>query len=305
MTNKLFKIDETEADSRLDTYLADMYENLSRTQIQNFIKSNKVMSNGKTCKPSYILRIDDEIECCFSEDENKILPENTEIDIVYETDNYSIINKPSGMLTHPTSKEKTGTLVNALLFKYGNDLSDINGDYRRGIVHRLDRNTSGLLVIAKNNNAHEKFAQMIKDRTIEKRYRAIVKGRIENDFIIDEPIGRSKSHPNKMCVTKDGKESLTEIKIVELFDEATYLDVNLKTGRTHQIRVHLSHAGHPVFNDTLYGFGKMKIKTEEQVLQSYSLSFTDPFDNKEVSIQIEPDDKIKKVLYYLRQRGEK
>ena len=206
------------------------------------------------------------------------------------------------MLTHPTSKEKTGTLVNALLYNYGENLSDINGEYRRGIVHRLDRNTSGLLVIAKNNDAHEKFANLMKDRFVEKHYRAIVKGRINNDLTIDEPIGRNKTQPNKMCVTQDGKPSLTEVSIIEQFDDATYLDVNLKTGRTHQIRVHLSHIGHPVFNDTLYGFGKMKIKTDEQVLQSYKIKFENPFNNKIIEVKIEPDEKIKKVLKYLKER---
>ena len=136
---------------------------------------------------------------------------------------------------------------------------------------------------------------MIKDRTIEKHYRAIVKGLLTEDRIINEPIGRNKSQPNKMCVTPDGKPSLTEVHILKQFDDATYLDVNLKTGRTHQIRVHLSYINHPVYNDTLYGFGKMKIKTEEQVLQSYKLKFINPFNNQLIDIEIEPDEKINKV----------
>ena len=305
MTHKVFKVDEAEDNIRLDTYLTGMYEDFSRTKIQDFIKSNKVLVNGKRAKSSYILNIDDDIECLFSDYENKILPEEINLDIEYETENYAVINKPSGMLTHPTSKEKSGTLVNALLYKYGNELSDINGEYRRGIVHRLDKNTSGLIIVTKTNEAHEKFAQMIKNREIEKHYRAIVKGRIENNFTINEPIGRCKTHSGKMAVTPDGKPSLSEIRIIEQFDEGTYIDVNLKTGRTHQIRVHLSYSGHPVFNDTLYGFGKMKIKTEEQVLQSYKLNFTDPFTNQLVAVEIEPDEKIKKVINYLRQRSEK
>lgn len=303
MIKNIFKVDETDAEIRLDTYLTGVYEDFSRTKIQEFIKSNQVFVNGKKCKSSQTIHLDDEIVCEFSETENKILPEDIPLDICYETDNFVIVNKPSGMLTHPTSKEKSGTLVNALLYRYGENLSDINGAYRRGIVHRLDRNTSGLLIVAKNNDIHSKIAEMIKSRNIEKRYRAIVKGRIEHDLVINEPIARSKSHPNKMCVSTDGKPSLTEVSIVELFDDATYLDVNLKTGRTHQIRVHLSHIGHPVFNDTLYGFGKVKIHTEEQVLQSYRLKFTSPVDKELVDVQIEPDEKINKVLNYLRQRS--
>ena len=303
MTKKLFKIDETDAEVRIDTYLSDMLESYSRTKIQELIKSKNVLVNGKPCKPSLTVHIDDEIICDITDLETPILPENIDIQVVWEDENFAIVNKPSGMLTHPTSKDKTGTLVNALMFKYGDNLSDLNGDFRKGIVHRLDRYTSGLLIIAKNNDAHEKIAKMIKDREIEKRYRTIVKGRLTENVIINEPIGRSKTNPNKMCVTPDGKPSLTEVSLIEQFDDATYLDVNLKTGRTHQIRVHLSHINHPVFNDTLYGFGKMKIKTDEQVLQSYKIKFINPFNNQLVEAEIEPDEKLTKVLNYLRQKG--
>ena len=298
----IFKVDENDSDIRLDSYLSAIFDNYSRTKLQEMIKQSKVLVNGKVCKPSLILRVDDDIVCDFIETESKIEPENIELDVVYDSDNFSIINKPSGMLTHPTSKEKTGTLVNALLYKYGENLSNLNGEYRRGIIHRLDRNTSGLLIIAKNNTAHEKLAKMIKDRLIEKHYLTIVRGQIKSNLAITEPIGRSKSNPTKMCVTPDGKPSITEINILEQFDDATYLDVNLKTGRTHQIRVHLSSIGHPVYNDTLYGFGKMKIKTDEQVLQSYRLKFENPFSNNIIDIEIQPDDKIKKVLQYLREK---
>ena len=300
MQNLSFKVDEDDSDIRLDNYLSSVFDGYSRTKLQSLIKQSKVLVNNKPCKPSLILRVDDEICCDLTDLETKIEPENIDIEVVYENDDFAVINKPSGMLTHPTSKEKTGTLVNALLYRYGDNLSDLNGDYRPGIVHRLDRNTSGLIVIAKNNKTHEALAKMIKDRLIEKHYLTIVRGRIESDLTISEPIGRSKSNPAKMNVVPDGKPSLTEVSIIEQFSDATYLDVNLKTGRTHQIRVHLSHIGHPVFNDTLYGFGKMKIKTEEQVLQSYKLRFKHPFSDEVIDLEIEPDDKIKKVLQYLR-----
>ena len=300
MSNYYFKVDESDSDMRLDTYLSGVFSDVSRTKLQTYIKNELIKVNNKTVKPSYITRTDDEIKCDFDIIENIVIkPEKIDIEIVYEDDNIAVVNKPSGMLTHPTSLEKTGTLVNALLYRF-EQLSDLNGVYRPGIIHRLDRNTSGLLIIAKNNIAHEKYAQMIKNREIEKHYRAIVKGRMEENCSINEPIGRSKSHPNKMCVTPDGKPSLTDVSIIEQFDNATYLDVNLKTGRTHQIRVHLSHIGHPVFNDTLYGFGKIKIKTEEQVLQSYKLKFVNPFNNQLIDLQIDEDDKIKRVLNYLR-----
>ncbi len=297
-----FIVDNSDANIRIDAYLANILDGVSRSKIQNIIKSQNILINEKTCKPSQTLKPDDIITFDDSVfEEIKIEPENIPLDIVYENENFAIINKPSGMLTHPTSTQKTGTLVNALLSKYST-LSDLNGQFRKGIIHRLDKNTSGLLLIAKNNTAHEKLAQMIKDRTIEKRYRAIVKGILTENLTINEPIGRSKSNPTKMAVVSDGKPSLTEISIIKAFDSATYIDVNLKTGRTHQIRVHLSHIGHPVFNDTLYGFGKHKIKTEEQVLQSYKLKFTNPFDNKLIDIEIEPDEKIIKVLNYLEKK---
>lgn len=303
MTNfNKFIIDNSDADIRLDCYLSNILENVSRTKIQNAIKSELVLINDKTCKPSHIIKTDDIITIDNSAfDEIEIKAENIPLEIVYDSNEFSIVNKPSGMLTHPTSTQKTGTLVNALLYKFKNNLSDLNGSFRKGIVHRLDKNTSGLLLVAKNNIAHEKLAKLIKDREIEKHYRAIVKGFLPEDITINKPIGRCKTNPTRMDVTQDGKPSLTEVSIIKQFPNATYVDINLKTGRTHQIRVHLSHIGHPVFNDTLYGFGKQKIKTEEQVLQSYKLKFINPFNNELIDIEIEPDEKINKVLKYLEQ----
>lgn len=303
MTNyNKFIIDNSDADLRIDCYLSNLLENVSRTKIQNAIKSNLVLINDKTCKPSHVIKPDDIITIDNSAfDEIEIQPENIPLEIVYDSENFAIVNKPSGMLTHPTSTQKTGTLVNALLYKFKDNLSDLNGNFRKGIVHRLDKNTSGLLLIAKNNLAHEKLAKLIKDREIEKRYRAIIKGFLPENVIINEPIGRSKTNPTRMDVTPDGKPSHTEVYIIKQFKNATYVDVNLKTGRTHQIRVHLSHIGHPVFNDTLYGFGKQKIKTDEQVLQSYKLKFINPFNDELIDVEIEPDEKINKVLKYLEQ----
>ncbi|MCD8377726.1 MAG: RluA family pseudouridine synthase [Candidatus Gastranaerophilales bacterium] len=306
MTNHIFIADETDANTRIDSYLSGLFVELSRTKIQEFIKSEKVLVNDKSCKPSQVIHTDDKIYCDFSAaDVYRIEPENIPIEIIYEDENIAIVNKPSGMLTHPDSKEKNNTLVNALLAVFGDNLSDLNGGLRRGIVHRLDRNTSGLLIIAKTNYAHSEIARMIKNRVIEKHYRTIVKGVIPQNLVINEPIGRNKAHPNKMCVTPEGKPAVTEISVIEQFDDAAYLDINLITGRTHQIRVHLSYINHPVYNDTLYGSGKMKIKTDEQVLQSYKLKFISPFDGKLIDIEIEPDEKIKKVLNYLRAKNTK
>ena len=293
-------INEQYEGERIDSYIADVVSEFSRSKIQKIIKEGKCTLNNKTIKPSQILKMGDIVE--FEEtsllNEPVILPENTNLEIIWEDENMAVINKPSGMITHPTNNETTGSLVNALLFKYGENLSDLNGSMRRGIVHRLDRNTSGLIMIAKNNKTHEFLVNEMKEKRFCKKYLAITKGIITQDeFEINKPIGRHLSQPHKMAVNgKDAKDSLTLVKVIERFENATLVELTLITGRTHQIRVHLSSIGHPVFNDTLYGFGKVKIKTEEQVLQSYKLEFTKPFTTERIQLEIEPDEKFIKVL---------
>lgn len=295
-------VDENDENKRLDSFLSEITPDVSRSKIQSLIKNGGVKLNDEAKKPSYQLKENDKIEFELPQDEEiKIEPQNIPLEIVYEDENMLVVNKPSGMLTHPTAIERENTLVNALLFKYGENLSNINGEFRRGILHRLDRNTSGLLMIAKNNKAHEFLANQIKEHTITKKYRAVVKGVVEKDeFEIDSPIGRNPNQPHKMAVREDGKPSKTIVKILERFKDATYLELTLVTGRTHQIRVHMKSINHPVYNDTLYGAGQGKVKTEEQVLQSYYLRFTKPFGDEIIELEIEPDDKIQKVLKYLR-----
>lgn len=300
-------IDENDENTRLDNCLAAMFQDISRSKIQNYIKEGKILVNNSIKKPAYTLKEGDKIEFDKLENEEiKIEPQNIPLDIVYEDDNMLVVNKPSGMLTHPTSTERENTLVNALLYKYGENLSDINGEFRRGIVHRLDRNTCGLLMIAKNNTTHEFLAQQIKNRAITKKYRAILKGNYNRDEDrIELPIGRHPKQPHKMAVVpvKDGgKESITLLKILERFKEATYVELTLITGRTHQIRVHMSYMKHPVYNDTLYCAGEGRVKTQEQVLQSYYLRFTKPVTGEIIELEIEPDEKISRVLNYYRNR---
>lgn len=295
-------IDENDENKRLDSYLSEMTPDLSRSKIQNLIKSGAVKVNDTLKKSSYSLKENDKIDFEIPETESiKIEPQNIPLEIVWEDENMLVVNKPSGMLTHPTSIERENTLVNALLYKYGDNLSDINGEFRRGILHRLDRNTSGLLMVAKNNKAHEFLANQIKNHTITKKYRAIVKGVInEDEFEINSPIGRNPNQPHKMMIREDGKPSKTIVKVLERFKDATYVELTLITGRTHQIRVHMKSINHPVYNDTLYGAGQGKVKTDEQVLQSYFLRFTKPFKDEIIELEIEPDEKISKVLKFLR-----
>lgn len=299
-------VDENSDLMRLDLYLAELYEGISRSKIQSAIKNGKVLVNGMVKKPSYILKENDNIEFdSLAQEVNiSITPEDIPLEIIWEDENMAVVNKPSGMLTHPTYIETTGTLVNALLYKYGNNLSDTNGELRRGIVHRLDRNTSGLLMIAKNNKTHEYLANLIKNREIEKKYRAILVGNYPREAdVITEPIGRSNTDPKKMAVRPDGKPSVTKLKVLEHFgNDATYVELNLITGRTHQIRVHTSYKHHPVYNDSLYGAPCGKVKTQEQVLQSFSLKFAKPFSSDIIKLEIQPDEELEKVLKYFRSR---
>ena len=298
--------DEDNLNKRLDVFLSELYDGISRSKIQNAIKSGKVTVNGEEKKASYSLKIDDRIEFENLTPEKVISlePENIPLEIVWEDENMAVVNKPSGMLTHPTFIETSGTLVNALLYKYGENLSDTNGEFRRGIVHRLDRNTSGLIMIAKNNQTHEYLANLIKEHNLTKKYRAVLKGFYPNETdIISEPIGRNNLNPKKMAVRPDGKPSLTKLKVLEHFgNEATYVELTLVTGRTHQIRVHTSYKNHPVYNDTMYGAGEGKVKTQEQVLQSFYLKFAKPFSSQIIELETEPDEKLTKVLNYFRNR---
>ena len=300
-------VDDNTDETRLDVYLAELYDGISRSKIQTAIKSGKVLINDSIKKPSYLLREGDKIEFENLVDESvlQVEPENIPLEIIWEDENMAVVNKPSGMLTHPTTLENSGTLVNALLFKYGQNLSDVNGEFRRGIVHRLDRNTSGLLMIAKNNKTHEYLANLIKNRELTKKYHAVLVGNYPRDNdVISDPIGRNNVNPKKMAVRPDGRASVTKLKVLERFgNEATYVELNLVTGRTHQIRVHTSFKKHPVYNDTLYGAGQGKVKTEEQVLQSFYLKFAKPFSAEIIELEIEPDEKLSKVLKYFRNRS--
>lgn len=298
--NKII-ITPEEAGERLDSLLCTLYPGLSRSRIQKEIKNGCILVNKAAAKPSKILKIEDEIDISIEEPAKiEILPENLLLKILYEDEKCAVILKPKNMLTHPTAKETSGTLVNALLYHF-KTLSDCNGEFRPGIVHRLDRNTSGLLLIAKTNDSYENLKLQMQNRTIEKRYYAVVSGNFENEEgTISTNLGRHPSKPEKMAVCADGKPAITHYSVAERFKGYTLLDIKLETGRTHQIRVHMAHIGHPIVNDSFYGGAKIPVKTTEQALQAYSLTFVSPADGQERTISTDFDDDIIKVLNYLR-----
>ena len=289
---------------RVDRFLSENMADLSRSYIQKLLKDGSILVNGRSVKANYKINEDDEITIQIPDPEVlDILPENIPLDIKYEDESMLVVNKPAGMLTHPTSTETTNTLVNALLYYTNGHLSDCNGINRPGIVHRLDRNTSGLLMIAKTNAAYENLKAQMQSKTVEKKYYAIVCGNFEApEGTIDKNIGRHPTKPEKMAVVPDGKPSVTHYKVLEQFKGYTLLEINLETGRTHQIRVHMSHIGHPVANDTMYGATKFPVKTKEQVLEAFSLKFVSPADNAQKHIEIGFDDDIIKSLNYLRSK---
>lgn len=305
MTRKLTKTYITTSDisDRIDLYISSEFDELSRSQVQAAVKNGFVLVNGEKVKPSFKLKNGDFIEILVEDYAEPIIsPENISLDIRYENDDMLVINKPKNMLTHPTSKELNGTLVNALLYRYGyNGLSDINGSMRPGILHRLDRNTSGLLMVAKNNSAHENLANQIKTKTAKRNYLAVVSGVFENTSgTITGDIARHKTKPEKYTVCAGGKPSITHYRVLEQFKNFAFVELELETGRTHQIRVHLSHIGHAIVNDSLYGGKSIKVKTTEQVLQAYRLSFLNPVTSERINIEISPDNDIIRVLSKLR-----
>lgn len=288
---------ETEVNSRLDSYLSEQLE-LSRSKVQKLIKENLVTVNGKNVSGSYQIKLNDEIE--VNDDLNyeiNIEPENIEIDVVYEDDDLLVINKESGMVVHPAPGHYTKTLVNALLYRF-----NITGGetHRPGIVHRLDKDTSGLMLVAKNEWTHEKLSEMISKKEVDRYYLAIVKGLIKHDTgTIDAPIGRDINDRQKMAVTdKNAKEAVTHFKVLEQFKENTLIECILETGRTHQIRVHLAYINHPVLNDPAYSKGKA---TEfGQMLHSKSIRFKHPRTGKEIFFESEPPKEFIEKLEELR-----
>ncbi len=281
---------------RLDVFLTKKTE-YSRSKIQKLIKDSLVLVNGEVETANYKLKVDDIVEVLEFEDENlDIVPEKMDLDIVYEDEYLLIINKPSGMVVHPAVGNYSHTLVNGLLY-YFNTLSNKNS-IRPGIVHRLDKDTSGLMMVAKNDLVHEKLADIIQKRQVEKKYIALVWGVVRHDKgTINAPIGRDANNRQKFAVTDiNGKDSITHFKVLERYKEATLIECTLETGRTHQIRVHLNYIGHPIVNDQVYGNRKIINDDFGQMLHSKSLRFIHPITNKELYFEIEPPKEFEKIV---------
>ena len=268
-----------EDSKRLDSYLASKID-VSRSKITKMIKDGNILLNDSKCKASDSIIVGDRISYEIMDEECLVEPENIPLDIVYEDDDVIVVNKQNGMVVHPAVGNKTGTLVNALMY-HSKNLSSINGEFRPGIVHRIDAYTTGLLMVAKNDYAHEFLQKQLQDKTTTRKYVALVWGVIPNDTgVIDAPIMRDKSDRKKMAVgSTNSKDAITHFKVLERFKDATLIELKLETGRTHQIRVHLSYIGYPVVNDPVYGRRKL-IDDTGQCLHAKTLGFIHPTTKK-------------------------
>ncbi len=288
-------------DVRLDAYIAKLKKDISRTMIQKLIEEGNILVNGKSKKISYKVQLGDEIELNIPKaKEIELKAENIPVEVVYEDDDIIVVNKPKGMVVHPANGNPDGTLVNAIMAMCKDSLSGIGGEIRPGIVHRLDKDTSGLLIVAKNDTAHINMSNQIKNREVKKIYIALVRGVVsENEATINMPIGRSTKDRKKMAVRKDGKEAVTHFKVLRRYRKYTLLEVKIDTGRTHQIRVHMSEIGHPVVGDMVYSNGKNEFGIEGQMLHAKSLDFKHPITGKQMHLEAELPEYFEKVLEQL------
>ena len=299
---KLKILEEKDLGLRIDKYLSEILEGKSRSFIQGLIDSNSILVNEKSVKSNYKLKINDEIEIKMPKPtELEVKAEKMDLDIIYEDKDIVVVNKEKGIVVHPAPGNYTGTLVNGLLY-HCKDLSGINGVIRPGIVHRIDKDTSGVLVIAKNDEAHNKLAVQFKDHSIKREYYALVEGKFsKEEGTIDKPLGRNKRDRLKMAIVSDGKRAVTHYKVLEQYNNNTSLvKCILETGRTHQIRVHMASINHPLVGDEVYGSKKQKLKISGQVLHAKTLGFIHPTNNKYIEFDSELPGYYKEVLEKLR-----
>ena len=288
---------------RLDKFLMEKMD-ASRSKIQKLIDNENILVNGKVCKASYVVKMDDMIEVISMDDEEMLVEaENILLDIVYEDEYLLVVNKPSGMVVHPGNGNYNHTLVNALMY-HCNNLSSVNGGVRPGIVHRIDADTSGLLLVAKNDMVHNDLAKQISEKSVVRKYMCLVHGVINEDSAtIDAPIGRDKRNRKKMCVTgENSKDAVTNIRVLERYSNATLIECILETGRTHQIRVHMEYINHPVVNDPVYGYNRMDDKDFGQMLHAKEIGFVHPITGEFMDFTVEPPSKFLEILEIYKNR---
>lgn len=300
-------VDENDKKKRLDKFLQEKDLNITRSYIKTLIEEGYVKVNESTVKSGYSLKKDDVVDITLKEDEIcDINPENIPVDILYEDDDLIIVNKPKGMVVHPANGNYTGTLVNALMYSHKDKLSSINGSIRPGIVHRIDKDTSGILVVAKNDETHKKLSSIFKVHDIKREYIALVKGIVKEDKLdINLPIGRSVKDRKKMAVTnKNSREAITHIEVLERFyaSNVTLVKATLETGRTHQIRVHMSYMHHPIVGDEVYGKKDPKFKVTGQMLHAKLLGFKHPTTKEYVEFDSELPKYFKNIIEVLERK---
>lgn len=285
---KQYKVEEKDGGKRIDAFISQIEElNISRTAVQRMIEEENVLVNDKKVKTSYKIQKDDIISVKKEEaKEVELKAQDIPIEVIYEDKDIIVVNKPKGLVVHPAAGNPDGTLVNAIMAICKDSLSGIGGEIRPGIVHRLDKDTSGILIVAKNDNAHVNISNQIKEHQVKKTYIALVRGNIkENEATINMPIGRSTKDRKKMAVSKKGKEAITHFRVLKRYGKYTLLEINIETGRTHQIRVHLSEIGFPVIGDYIYSNGKNEFNVVGQMLHSKEIEFKHPTSGKQMKLE--------------------
>ena len=297
-----FEVKDENVSDRIDKYISSKNEDISRVMVQRLIDEGNILVNGKETKASYKVQAGDKILVKIEDPKpTELVPQEIPLDVVYEDDDILVINKQKGLVVHPGNGNQDGTLVNAILARCKDSLSGIGGEIRPGIVHRIDKDTSGLLIVAKNDKAHINMSNQIKEHKVKKTYLALVRGVVkENYATINMPIARSTKDRVKMAVDKNGKEAVTHIKVLERFNGYTFIEVNIETGRTHQIRVHMAQIGYPLVGDFVYSNGKNPFGVEGQMLHSYKLEFEHPITGKKMELTAELPKYFKDVLEELR-----
>lgn len=299
MQIETFEVNYEYEGERLDKYVSMLFTEQSRSFFQKLIKEGHVTVNDQIEKANFRLKMDDLVKVEIPDAvETQILPENIPIDILYEDDNLLVVNKPKGMVVHPSAGHYSGTLVNAIMYHCKNSLSGINGEIRPGIVHRIDMDTTGSLIVCKNDESHVSIAEQIKVHSVNRRYRGIVYGSVKEDKgTIHAPIGRHPIDRKKMAINeKNGKDAITHFKVLERFANYTYMEFKLETGRTHQIRVHMASIGHPLLGDTLYSNGKSPYKLQGQTLHAMTIGFEHPKTKEYIEISAPLPEYFEKIL---------